>query len=585
MKCRVVILALVLIFLMGMVNAQCSISNVYFTVSGEKVCAGCATESRIIYNGELGVSLVAETSGCADGTAVKFEIYQDSPSGDILRKTLDCPGGVQGGKATMEWVPEWIEDTFNNDGDDSTEYYLKACVGGDCADSTGAGVDWNLKVRSTVTEAYGSEECTFEYDEGYIRCVKIQVLDVPTWGSWWAGLGLWINMDEVYIKVTFENIDSQDHEYKLETYDATGENRVACAPWNPWSIFQITDECSTVNVGSGESYSWAMDTGKSWVSGVDDPFRHLFSYKGIVVIRLVEDGEVVEEKVIPIYYENFTIFNESNEDFRNVSDPFSYTHQLILDENCEEVGGDFSKYGFYKKQAFPDGFWGVAGSFGSSIVEFIAGRTTKSPLPICNTGGGGGQGSEQGVVDAEVWQDTETKLSPSSHYRHYLLNAKEYANFNTRKCKDKDYEENIIVHESQYRELAFEFFSDEEFYGDLRIMYLLWYEDFPKVNPLIALGLALFPPAEIVYLGVIYVATDAALSEVESMTNQIYCFKTHLMDTKECYDLNREWYALSYRNSALPPLESNYFNGTFYRSAYLEDIKKWNYDQDIVDTM
>jgi len=543
-KMRIAILALILILSVEMVDAQCSVSSVYFeNASGSKICAGCVTEKKTLYAGELGISLVVETSGCADGTRVKFELYQDTSSGDVLQKTIDYPEGVtiKSNKANTTWKPEWIEDTSNNDGDGDPEYFLKAYVEGDgSGDTTGAGVDWNIKVRQTVTGVYGPR-CSVEYPTGYIRCVKIQILDVPTWGSWWSNLWTWAMSDEIYINTTFKNIGSTRN-LRLDLYDATGEERVLCVPWDPWKAFNPFSPACTENVPSGETRSWVVDTGKSFIPGIDDPTKTLFSFNGIVIIRLVDvdTDEVVEERTIPIYYENLTIFNESNDEARNVSDPFIYTHQLILDGSCNEVGGDFTMYGVYKKEAFPGGFWEtVVSTAWGGIYDAVTGKTINSPLPICESG------QDYGVVDAEVWQDIETKL-PNGNSLHYLLNQQEYTTYEIKTCKEEDYTIETILHQAQYKELCNTFFKDEKLYKKLNE----WYK--------IVLPGWLKPIGEFAS---------------EARANQVYCFKTHLKDTRQCYAVNYGWYSLT----DMHPINETHPAD----SSYIYDIRRWNYDQEI----
>ena len=540
-KMRIAILALILILSVEMVDA-CSIDKVYFNVSGTTVCkSGCDSIIQHVTEGDV-IDLVIETSGCADGTQVKFEIYEDDqwPTPDDLVRTFDYSDGITttGDIARTSWTAELVDDGIGY-----PEYFLKGCIknGAETCDETWEAVHgWNIQVRQRITELSGPR-CSVEYPTGYIRCVKIQILDVPTWGSWWSNLWTWVMDDEIYINTTFKNIGSTRN-LRLDLYDATGEERVLCVPWDPWRAFNPFSPACTENVPSGETRSWVVDTGKSFIPGIDDPTKTLFSFNGIVIIRLVDvdTDEVVEERAIPIYYENLTIFNESNDEARNVSDPFTYTHQLILDGSCNEVGGDFTAYGVYKKEAFPGGFWEtVVSTAWRGIYDAVTQKTINSPLPICESG------QDYGVVDAEVWQDIETKL-PNGNSLHYLLNQQEYTTYEIKTCKEEDYTIETILHQAQYKELCNTFFKDEKLYKKLNE----WYK--------IVLPGWLKPIGEFAS---------------EARANQVYCFKTHLKDTRQCYAVNYGWYSLT----DMHPINETHPAD----SSYIYDIRRWNYDQEI----
>ncbi len=397
---------------------------------------------------------------------------------------------------------------------------------------------------------------------GEITNVKIHVIDTPSWLAWIAG------DDEIEFHVTIKNTDTVAHTFQIQIWDATNSKLVLCEFGTPSPPVGVPhcDHCGgyTINLNPGDEGTEILTT--DWRGG---PMGcSLNSFKGIPIIKLIDGGDVIDEKVIPTYYENLTVFHKEDDELRNVSDPFNYAHHLILDEDCNVVGGDFcvptapdickpvllpfpKGYGIYITEEFDENpiVMVLEDTWRGFIDAILPGeQDIKIPLSICE------KDTTYGIVDAETWYDIETKL-PDGNALHYLLNQREYTSYETRTCEVEDYEVKVedyevitYLHQAQYKKLSETFFNGEELYKKLND----WYKELTdKLESL----------------------DDELVSEARA--NQVYCFKTHLKDTRTCYAVNYGWYSLT---------DTHPINETHPAdSSYIGDIRRWNYDQNIDD--
>ncbi len=254
---------------------SCEIDRVYFDVEGEEICASCTTEKKTVYEGDP-ISLVVETSGCADGSPVKFEVYQNVLWGDnVLREEVDYSEGVtiSGDKADVAWTAEWVDDIHFNGGDDSPEYWVGAYVDmGDheeYRDSRDALILWNVKVRESV-------------GEGYIKEVKVKLRDT-------ASLGWLFRSDEVDFEVTVENTGTAAHNYEIQIWDAMDSDNVLCEDGEPSASITCAIVCYKVSLNPGSEKTAIFTT--NWRAPCS-----LNNFKGISIIKLLDGEDVVDEK-------------------------------------------------------------------------------------------------------------------------------------------------------------------------------------------------------------------------------------------------------------------------------------------------
>lgn len=413
---------------------------------------------------------------------------------------------------------------------------------------------------------------------GEITGVKVNILDTPSW------LGLLFGDDEVEFLV---NVTGSGN-YEIHIYDATNETHELCAIGPPALVAGL---CKP---------TFGCQPATSGVNLLTTNWRDcsLNDFRGIAIIKLVDKNtqKVVDEEVVPLYYEDMVVYNMTHKEHTNVSDPLNYTHQLIVDENCSAVGGDFcvpQMGGRVCKVTSTAGHgrYEIISSKDHPVVRFARdlwkalGGGIESPQDICHKENSTGENDTYGIIDAEIWQVISNKTLPGDDNKtiYYLLNHQQYSSYDIKTCKDYDWEKTTFLHQAQYKVLANTFFREEEFYEDLYKTYVHRYVDFGVLNPLYMLAGPVFQLKFVLGL----IATKEALDDAQAKTNQMYCFKTHLKEHLGCYALNYEWYTLTDVDSPADPraapLDYDYFNGTFYRSPYFDNIKKWNYDQRIVD--
>ncbi|MEA3254485.1 MAG: hypothetical protein U9Q22_01455 [Candidatus Altiarchaeota archaeon] len=380
---------------------------------------------------------------------------------------------------------------------------------------------------------------------GEIVKVEVDLVDATLWVSWWSAF--WSGFWSIFFGPGDEVEVSDEIIFTVTVRDAGGGQRIEI--WDATNSSKVLE--STVTGGGEESIELACRI-KDKCSIKD--------LKGIAIIKLMDNDEVVDEVVLPTYYENLTVRDKSSDESRSVSDPFNYTTHLILDENCEAVGGDFCDVDNIVDLPSGERVCNFStDEYGVGYGVYVVGEYEVNPLTqfalddwgeaygmlvpqvICHP-----EGSDTyGVVDRDIWEDHGVK-SPEGNL-HYLLNCREYTSFNIKECKDFDYTESVVVHQIQYTELVKEFFSEEKFYGKLRELYEDRFEGMSPLEPL----------------------DDASVSDITA--NQAYCFKTHVRDTDECVSINNGWYSFTDMNDIRDVLAGD--------ADYIGDARRWNCDQ------
>ena len=405
--------------------------------------------------------------------------------------------------------------------------------------------------------------------------------------EWWCGLFGGCKEPEVTFKVTVKNYGSTECSgLKVYAYNAKKDlrydfddcesNKVICYDDGilPWG-------CDDFSLSSGEEKTVKLTTEGwpvvDWLSGSPT----VYSFFGIAVIRVLKDpcndpfnDDPFSKKravEIPLYYETLTIEHPDNFNERKIDDPLNFTWHLVLDrEECDIIESE-TDFPLYQVCCCPSSCaanepdWCKCDKLHENLLNLIdlsaefpemeeeESAEKMSPQPLCYTLADDG-GVEKSIwIMGNVWDYQEEPLRneegevEEGKVRYYIWAKIQYSTYDIRDCREEEdkvmYE---LLHQNQYKSLVSTFFGLENDYKRLE----KYYEE----------------------------KTSGELEGVGKKAmidaSNIYCFLTHMKDTKWCHSINLAWYTLTdsfdeYVDKMEPPL----------KESYIENMRRWNYYQ------